>query len=638
MTRERFDFLVTRLEGYARAHPMRYRLRVALLAALGYTYLFLVVLLLLLAVGAVLWMGRINFIVTKLLWLPLVLVGAVGRALWVTFPAPEGHELRQEDAPRLFEMVGEVRGVLAAPRPAHILITDEFNAGIVQRPRLGIFGWQQNYLILGLPLMQALSPVQFRSVVAHEFGHLSGNHGRFGGWTYRVRQTWAQLLERLQTERRRGSFIFERFLNWYAPFFNAYSFVLARRQEYEADALAVEVAGREAAAEALVASEVKGKFLSESYWQNVFRAANHTASPPDAAFARMFVALQREATTDPQTPAWLRRSLLEQTSSSDTHPALADRLTALGYPTATDAELRDRLPNVFRPLDETAANHYLGDAAARLTDEMNRRWREQAQSAWRERHEYAGELRRQLDGLEAKRRAGSLDAEEMWARARAITELEGRETAEQALQDVLAVNSEHTAANFLLGQVLLARGDGAGVAHVERAMANDFQLVLPGCEALHGFYTQRGQTDEAARIDERGHKHYEMLEAATRERQTLDRNVRLEPHRLSAEQVENLRGQLRRFSVEVKTAYLARKTVAHLPEVPCYVLGVVPEKAWYQFRPSGASAELVSRLVAELELPGEAFVVALEGDYKHFRAAFARLDEAQIYPAGEFGK
>ena len=143
------------------------------------------------------------------------------------------------EAGRLFALADELTAKLAAPHIHTVLITHDFNAAVSQVSRLGVFGWPHNYLLVGLPLMEALTPVQFSAVLAHELGHLSGRHGRFAGWIYRVRQTWVQLMVRLERERRWGVFIFSWFINWYAPYFNAYSFVLARRHEYEADAAAV---------------------------------------------------------------------------------------------------------------------------------------------------------------------------------------------------------------------------------------------------------------------------------------------------------------------------------------------------------------------------------------------------------------
>src|SRR6185436_12833883 len=201
MQDERFVDLIKSLELYSVKNIGPYRFRVALLAALGYLYLLLIVLLLLGIVAAVLLSGHFNFITIKILWVPLVLAGLVLRSLWITIPEPDGKELKREQAPSLFEMVADVQSKLNGPKVHHIYVSDEFNCGIVQIPSLGMFGWLNNYLVVGLPLLKALSPEEFRAVLAHEFGHLSGKHGRFSGWIYRVRQSWVEVLTRVHYER-----------------------------------------------------------------------------------------------------------------------------------------------------------------------------------------------------------------------------------------------------------------------------------------------------------------------------------------------------------------------------------------------------------------------------------------------------
>ena len=74
--------------------------------------------------------------------------------------------------------------------------------------------------------MQALSAPQFTAVLAHEYGHLSGAHSRFSAWIYRIRRTWAQIVEGLEKRDNWGITLFSKFFEWYIPFFNAYSFVL----------------------------------------------------------------------------------------------------------------------------------------------------------------------------------------------------------------------------------------------------------------------------------------------------------------------------------------------------------------------------------------------------------------------------
>jgi hypothetical protein len=90
MEEKEFVALVDELEGYARQNPGAYKLRVALLAALGYVFLLGIVLIVLFLVLAVIYFGRINFLVIKILLIPLGLAAIVLRSLWVEFPVPEG--------------------------------------------------------------------------------------------------------------------------------------------------------------------------------------------------------------------------------------------------------------------------------------------------------------------------------------------------------------------------------------------------------------------------------------------------------------------------------------------------------------------------------------------------------------------
>ena len=40
----------------------------------------------------------------------------------------------------------------------------------------------------------------FGCVVAHEYGHISGSHGKSGAWVYRIRLVWMRLYETFQEE------------------------------------------------------------------------------------------------------------------------------------------------------------------------------------------------------------------------------------------------------------------------------------------------------------------------------------------------------------------------------------------------------------------------------------------------------
>ncbi len=201
MQEKEFIALVERLEVYEREQPAAYRLRVALLAALGYLTLFGVLGLTLLFISFVTYEGRLNFLVIEILVLSLAFSALIIRSLWIKFEAPAGRELTYDEAPRLFDLLKEVRIATDGPHLHKVLLVPRLTAGIVQQPQVAVFGYR-NYLQIGLPLLRALSPEEVRAVLVHEFGHLSGNHGRFSSWIYRIRQTWTQFLERMQQHRR----------------------------------------------------------------------------------------------------------------------------------------------------------------------------------------------------------------------------------------------------------------------------------------------------------------------------------------------------------------------------------------------------------------------------------------------------
>lgn len=632
MTHEEFVEMVGRLEHFARREPSKYALRVGLLGALGYAFILLVLAVAVVLVGALFYLGRLNFVVVKIGWLLVTFAALVVRALWVRIAPPAGIELTRGEAPRLFALVDELTAKLDAPRIHRVLLDGDFNAGVSQVPRLGPLGWHRNHLVLGLPLMQALSPEQFRSVLAHELGHLSGNHGRFSSWIYRVRQTWFQLLARLQAEERWGSYVFVKFFNWYAPYFNAYSFVLARQHEYDADRAAAEVTSPQTAAEALVTVDVKGSRLSEEFWPEIFKQAEAQVEPSRGAFLRMSSFL-REPVPEAAGANFLRRSLTQETGYDDTHPSLAARLAALGVVPpggASAAEWAAR--QQFAPLRESAAMHFFGASHQTFAERLDAEWFEAVTPHWRERHEYAAQSRRKLAALDERGAAESLTPDELWERARLTAEFKGDGEAAPRLREVLERRPNHWQANFTLGRMLLEGGDEAGVAHLERAMEAEPETVPAGCDMIYGFLRERGRAEEAEAYRKRLFKHYDAVELAQDERNRFKDGDALLPHELPAEGVARLREQLGRFD-EIRAAFLARKEIAHFTNKPVYVLAVETDTHWYQYRSDGADAELLRRLGELMEMPGESFFLILNRNFSKTKKTLRATDGALVYSA-----
>ncbi len=605
MKQEQFDTLVKRLEVVARKQPGSYRFQVGLLAVLGYVYILLVLTGLLGLMALLVWIvvasHRINLGLIKFGLVLLVLVFVILRSLWVSFPPPQGLELKRPEVPRLFALVDELTDKLQAPRFHHILLDRQFNAAVVQVPRLGIFGWQRNYLLVGLPLMQALSLEQFKAVLAHELGHLSGNHSRFSGWIYRVRQTWMQIFERLhQSDSGHSSFLFDGFFNWYAPFFSAYSFVLARMNEYEADRCAVQLAGAKATAAALINVAITARW-ENAFWEDMYQQVKTEPDPPATAYTAMMTALP-QANSHRDHSCWLDQALAQKTSNDDTHPCLSDRLQALGY------QFTKQDVMVPEPTTVSAAEALLGNDLRQYAVAFGHEWKEKVATPWRQKFAYLEEARTRLQALEEWSKIEPLSLESSWERASLTLEVQGNAAAMPLLQEILADHPEHLPANYLLGQVLLKQENSAGVKYIERAIDGNPEWVIEGCQLIYSFFGQRGEEAAANAYRDRIEAHYQRLSLARQERSTVSDRDAFRPHTFEAAEVEAIKQQVAEIP-QVKEAYLVEKVVTHFPQWRCCVLGIVRKQGFIESEE--AAPKLVATLVNTVQLPVEGFIVIL---------------------------
>jgi len=625
---ERFDKLIQKLEVFAAKQPPIYRLHVAFLAVLGYAYIFSILALTVALLVGIVWMmlnaRSFRTPALKLVIFLLALVFILLRSLWVSFPPPIGLKLRRQDAPNLFSLVDDISSKLQAPRFHHILLTEDFNASVVQRPRLGLFGWQQNYLILGLPLMLALPPEQFQAVLAHELGHLSGNHSRFDAWIYRQRIAWYRIEQGLGQEGNESSwFIFKRFLQWYIPFFDAYSFVLARLDEYEADRCAVEIAGVENSAKTLMSVEVKSRFIGNNFWSHIYQQVQTEIEPPKTSYTAMQTALAqgiplKEAST------YLAQALAEKTSNADTHPCLSDRLKALGCLPNIQEEL-----SLSVPINISAAQAYLGETLEKFRDYFSQVWREQIATPWRQKYIEFKKSLETLSKLNAKAEKQQLTLEEASTRAFLTFEFQGEEVAIPLLREVINLDNHHASANYLLGQILLRQKDASGIEYIERAIAQDTEIVLEGYQIIFSFFKQQGQLEQANLYEERAEKYYDLLLRGKQERSSLKTTDQFQSHNLSNTEINKLRQQLSRYP-NITIAYLVQKEVQYFPDKPLYVLGVMRKISFWEDNNDAGNSQLVNSLLQEIELPGGVFCFVLN-DNLNFEKKFKQIPDTAVY-------
>lgn len=614
-----FEQWVSRFESEARGDPGGYQRKVVLLGLLGYAYLAaLLAVLLALVVGALLSLLVLKALAVKIVIAVGAFVWMILRALWVRIPEPEGRPITRAEAPQLFARIDAVRDAVGAPAFHRVLLTDDFNAAVTQVPALGLFGWHRNFLLLGLPLLQSLTVPQLEAVLAHEAGHLAGGHARVGNWIYRLRAAWSRLHEAVARERHWGSFAVRPFFDWYAPYFAARSFPLARLNEYEADAAAARATAPVAAAEALSAVNVVSAWLAERFWPGILERVSSLPAPDAAPFQSIGRDVARTLAPD-EAAGWLSRALARRTTFDDTHPALGDRLAALGE------AARLALPQP----GESAADALLGPASADIVAQFDARWRAHVGPRWAERHRQLAAARERLAELERAAADGRVLAPaEAIERADLAEEVGGGAPAAIALLDEIAAHTPDLAGvHFRLGRLRLADDTAAAIAHFERAVALDPAAEAAACSHVVNHLRARGLEEEARAWIRRWEGASGTLAAAEAERDRVSLSDTFEPHGLDAAARDRLAGALR--AAGARRAWIVRKRLVHFPERALFVIGF-EVGSWWQWTSEARITEVQQRIARSSDLPGECLVLSLAGDNATFRRRLAKVAGARV--------
>lgn len=627
MTREEFAALVQKLEGAAGQDPVAYRRKVGMLAGLGYGFILLlltgVVGLIALVVVFMASSRRIHSAEIKILLILGFFAFIILRSLWVRFEKPEGIPLSPTEAGPLFASINKLTDALGAPRFHHVLLVSNFNAAVAQHPKLGIFGWQSNYLLVGLPLMQSLSPEQFEAVLAHELGHLRGGHGKFGAWIYRVNKTWQQLLEQLSQEGG-GAALLKGFFGWYAPHFAAYTFALRRADEYEADRCAAQITGSRTFADALCALPVKDHLLDEHYWKGVTQALKKDEDAPRNPFTRLVGFLKEGTLPEEDAEKALRDALKEETGTADTHPSLSDRLRALNQ--------EPRLPE---PPVETAAERFLGPHLPRLAATLDSLWWQSVTPMWRAAQEQTRQAKQHLADLNARAERGeTLNEQELWQRADLAEDYDSEEAGLALFRELVSHPKLGLMAQFAVGRILIARDDPEGVALLEGVMQKEPQAASTALALLQGYHQRLGDAEAAKKLVTQRMRHADKMDDASEERSSIgNKKTRYLPHGLPAETVIALREKLA-MHPDVDEAYLVCKEVIHFPEKPMHLLGVTLKGEWKRLNRDQDAAKLVSNLIESIEpveMPGDSYVVVMAGETKWLHKAVKEVSASLIY-------
>ncbi len=580
-------------------NPNAYRLRVAGLAAVGGVLRALVVIVAVGAFIALLVLAALSdapwqFLVERKLGLLLLpLAWLLWRGLRTKPSTPEGYDMRSGEFAQIAADVALVRRKTGARTIHAIVLTDEFELRVDQSPRLGMFGWNRNTLYVGLPLILALTLDEARALLAHEMAHFSRSGDRFAARIYRMRSSWTRAVDALEHA---GGYTFALLRGlWqrFGSYFGAYSFALARANEFKADALAAKLTSPRATAMALVATHVQSGILDDRYWQPLLDRAHADPEPAGDAYSGLYRFVRNYSAARSEVLTRVRRAMRRSDNDEDTHPPLRDRLDAIGAP--------PELPGV---LEVSAAEYWLAPHLERVLAEFDGRWRTRHLTQWKARHDQARTAKMRLAELEAT--AETIRTSAQWWELSTLSDRYQPERDPLTLyQAFLDRHPDSFDARLAVGRLLAKQGDARAIPLLQSVL-DSFHHVIPACEAAYAFYKDAGDESSARLWDERAGVQLEQYERAYRQRARLSRGDEFFQAKVSDEGLVDLKRVLG-GNPRVRHAWICQKYVSLLPEQPVYVV-VIETREWFS-----ESDAMLNSIRDEIRLPGALFALGRRG-------------------------
>ena len=309
---------------------------------LVFSYLFLIALALVCFAIAFYFLvrrGRFPSLIQLILAAPFVLAGLgilgslIPQGKLFELPGVLVDPLRE---PRLMAEVGSVAAALNLALPAEVRLIIDGNAGVAQDGGFMGFG-SRRILLLGMPLIAALSVSELRAILAHEFAHFYSGDTRLSPWLWNTVKSMVQVHQNLE---RQASILSKRpFLSvpntilykpllyaleqYWVGFLGLMLWIL-RPREFRADEIACHLAGSDEFAEALREFH-KASAISLRYWHTVVLPLVHVGYQP--RLTADFFAYRAAPIYEQAASAFLEKQLqMIHPDPSDAHPPLAARL------------------------------------------------------------------------------------------------------------------------------------------------------------------------------------------------------------------------------------------------------------------------------------------------------------------------
>lgn len=477
------------------------------------------------------------------------------RAFITKIDEPKGLELTADNT--LWKAINHLREQIQALPVDRIVINDELSAAIISIPSFNPFR-QKQQLIIGAPLLAALSKDEVLTLLAHELGHLSRKHTRFAHWIYRTRNSWNGIDDALGSLPGFIQQITQHFYSWYIPAFLRYSFALSSDDEYEADSIAAQTVNPETVSSALCRIGIANDWTSNAFWTNFHKRFKNNQQVPGNTIS---VLCQQLTSLDRSTlQKYFLRLDQEHIREYDTHPSIQDRTTALNITT--------RLPE--HPIQASGLT-LLGDQRQPILIQLDALWAHTNQQQWADSYTFLARQKQIFQTLSEAKLQRPLNLAERKQLAEAVNHVQGDKAALKVYMESYRHNVKDMHALFNTGRIGLKLDLARSAEVLEKVMIADYWHGYAAAELLINHYYKNNQPLDVARCT----RQYELYDHTLADLKTLydkdDRPFSLITHGLPEQEITKLAQWLHHFP-EIKEAALTKRRSVVAPQFFCYVL------------------------------------------------------------------
>jgi len=269
-------------------------------------------------------------------------IGVLHRGLWATWNilrcallGPSrgvvGIEATAAEHPRLFEASRAVAERLQTRPVDTVYLTPSSNISVKQEGAgpFGLLGKRQRVLEIGISTLPILSCDEFKSILAHEYGHFSHNDTFYGRFIFQVSASLASSLAVMNAAGGVLNYINPFYWFWWL-YLRAYTLLstgFSRSREFLADRRAALAYGKQAFVSGLTKVSVDGVLFDSTVYPSVRSLLSQGRAYANAFDVFRHVREQTEMVTS-------RERLLEEMRQTkpkwfDSHPTFSERLAAV---------------------------------------------------------------------------------------------------------------------------------------------------------------------------------------------------------------------------------------------------------------------------------------------------------------------